>query len=143
MDTKLFFGDATTFETPMLAVFAVDLAEGKDEDPSPALLTSDGAAQVAAAALLASSEFKAALGEVAVLHAPGGLKAERLLLVGLGKRKDLSLDRIRKGAGTAVRAAKPRSVRTMAIAFPDTGVGFSAALTARTLVEGAEFGQLD
>jgi len=141
MDTKLFFGDATAFETPMLAVFAIDQAEGKDAEPRPALLGAARALQAAATALLASGEFKAALGEVAVLHAPAGLRAERLLLVGLGKAKDLSLDRVRKGAGTAVRAAKPRSLRTMAIAFPT--VEFSALLTARVLVEGAEFGQLD
>ncbi len=149
MDTKLFFGDATAFETPMLAVFAVDLAEAKDAEPIPALLMPPGALQDAAAALLESGEFKAALGEIVVLHAPAGLKAERLLLVGLGKLKDLSLDRMRKGAGTAVRAAKPRKVRSMAIAFPDTSalpggqIEPSAMLTARALVEGAELAQLD
>ena len=141
MDTKLFFGDATAFETPMLAVFAVDLAEGKDAEPRPTLLNAASALQSAAAAVLGSGEFKAALGEVAVLHAPAGLKAERLLLVGLGKAKDLSLDKVRKGAGAAVRAAKTRSVRSMAIVFP--AVEFYPMLTARVLVEGAEFAQLD
>jgi len=104
--------------------------------------------QQAAAALLASGEFKAGLGEVALLHAPAGVKAERLLLVGLGKAKDLTLDRIRKGAGTAVRAAKPRSVRDLAIAFPrvsaQAGVEeLPAALIARAIVEGGEFAELD
>jgi leucyl aminopeptidase len=147
MDTKLFFGDATAFATPMLAVFAVDLAEGKDAKPGPSLLAAPGALQDAAAGLLGSGEFKAALGEVALLHAPAGLQAERLLLVGLGKAKDFSLDRLRKGAGTAVRAAKPRSVRSMAIVFPDAGSlpieAASATLTARAIVEGAELAQLD
>jgi len=109
MDTKLFFGDATAFETPMLAIFAVDTAEDKKTEPRPALLTSAGAFANAAKSMLTSGEFKAGLGEVALLHAPAGLKAERLLLVGLGKAKDLSLDHIRKGAGTAVRAAKPEA----------------------------------
>ena len=73
------------------------------------------------------------------------MKAERLLLVGLGKAKDFSLDRVRKGAGTAVRAAKPRRVRDVAIALPDVNAlagdpaaELSAALTARAIVEGAE-----
>src|ERR1700679_1929140 len=150
MDTKLFFGDATAFETPMLAVFAVDVASGKKEEPRVALLTSPGIAEDAARELLESGEFKATLGEVAVLHAPAGLKAQRLVLIGLGKLKDFSPDRIRKGAGTAVRAAKPRSVRSVTIAFPDTATlsdgsseGVPAALRVRAIVEGAELAQMD
>ena len=148
METKLLFGNAVEFATPMLAVFAVDLSAGKDAAPQPAMLSGSNAVQQAAAALLASGEFKAGLGEVALLHAPAGVKAERLLLVGLGKAKDLTLDRIRKGAGTAVRAAKPRSVRDLAIAFPrvsaQAGVEeLPAALIARAIVEGGEFAELD
>ena len=150
MDAKLFFGDASTFETPMLAVFAVDLAKDKNAEPRPALLTPSSTLNHAAHGLLESGEFKAALGEVAVLHAPPGLKAERLLLVGLGKLKDLSVDRFRKGAGTAIRAAKPRSVRRMVIGFPGLDAlpsgqieGLSAMLTARAMVEGAVVAQTD
>jgi leucyl aminopeptidase len=100
--------------------------------------------------LLTSNEFKAALGEVALLHAPSDLKSDRLLLVGLGKAADLSLDRIRKGAGTAVRAAKSRSVRSLAIAFPEASssadnqiAALSASFATRALVEGAEIAQFD
>lgn len=131
----------------MLAVFAVDLETDKNAEPRPTLLST---MNDAARGLLESGEFKAALGEVAVLHAPVGLKAERLLLVGLGKLKDLSPDRLRKGAGTTVRAAKPRSVRNMAIVIPDVRAipggqieGLSAMMTARSMVEGAELGQMD
>ena len=146
MDTKLVFGNAAAFATPMLAMFAVDLAADKNAEPRPAALTSSADLQRAVATLLASGEFKAGLGEVALLHAPAGVKAERLLLVGLGKAGDFSLDRIRKGAGTAVRAAKPRSVRGMAIAFPDAqapGEALSAVLTARAMVEGAAIAEVD
>jgi leucyl aminopeptidase len=156
METNLFFGDAGAFATPMLAVFAVDLATGKNADPQPTLLTTSPELTASATQLLASGEFKAALGENALLHAPTGLEAERLLLVGLGKAADLSsvspaaaLDRLRKGAGSAVRAAKPRSVRTMAIAFPegphvaDLTAALPAMLTARAMVEGAELADPD
>ncbi|MDP9049431.1 MAG: leucyl aminopeptidase [Acidobacteriota bacterium] len=150
MDTKLFFDDAAVFATPMLAVFAVDLATNQTDAPRPTLLTSVKPVQDAAQHLMESGEFEAALGETALLHMPAGLKAERLLLVGLGKVKDLSFDRVRKGGGTAVRAAKPRSVRDMAIAFPEVRAlpgepieGFPAMRAARALVEGAELGQMD
>src|ERR1039458_5244417 len=146
MDTRVLFGNAAAFGTPMLAVVAVGVAVDKNAEPRPAALTGSADLQRAAATLLASGEVKAGPGEVAVLHAPTGVKAERLLLVGLGKAADFSLDRVRKGAGTAVRAAKPRSVRAMAIAFPDAqapGEALSAVLTARALVEGAAIAEVD
>ncbi len=100
--------------------------------------------------MLASGEFKATLGETLLLHAPNGLKAERLLIVGLGKAKTLSVDEVRKGAGTAVRSAKPRGVREMAIAFPEDHAlidehleNLPCTLLCRALVEGAELAEMD
>jgi leucyl aminopeptidase len=142
MNTKLLFADAGEFQTPMLAVFAVDLATGKDAKPLPALLTASDAISSAATSLLASGEFKATLGEMLLLHAPAGLGAQRLLLVGLGKTNDLTPDRLRKGAGAAVRAAKPRAIREMAIVFPETS-SLPTGLSARAIVEGAELGDMD
>src|SRR5665213_940980 len=115
MESKLLFGDANAFAAPALAVFAIDTQTERNGAPRPALRTAFPEIEAAAASLLASGEFKASPGEVAVLHAPVGIKAERLLLVGLGKAKDLSADALRKGAGTAVRAAKARAIRDLAI----------------------------
>jgi leucyl aminopeptidase len=150
MDTKLLFQDTAGFQAPMLAVFAVDIAIGKDADPLLALLTTSDAVTDAAAKVLASGEFKGTLGETLLLHAPGGVKAERLLIVGLGKAKDLSVDEVRKGAGTAVRAAKPLGVREMAIAFPEDHAlddehmeTLPCTLLSRALVEGAELAEPD
>src|SRR5260370_40822825 len=119
MVETLLVEDSAGFQTPMLEVLSVDIAIGKAAEPLVALLTTSDAVTDAAAKVLASGEFKATLGETLLLHAPGGLKAERLLGVGLGKGKGLSVDEGRKGAGTAVRAAKPLGVREMAIAVPE------------------------
>ncbi len=150
MDTKLLFQDAAGFAAPMLAVFAVDVAIAKDADPLPTLLNTSHAVAKATAKALASGEFKATLGETLLLHAPAGLKAERLLLVGLGKAKNLSTDEIRKGAGTAVRAAKPLGLRELTIAFPEDHAlsdehldTLPCRLMSRALVEGAELGEID
>src|ERR1700730_12568788 len=150
METKLLFQDSTGFQTPMLAVFAVDISIGKDADPLVALLTHSDAVTDAAAKVLAAGEFKATLGETLLLHAPGGLKAERLLIVGVGKAKGLSVDEVRKGAGTAVRAAKPLGVREVSIAFPEDHAlsdehleTLPCVLLSRALVEGAELGEMD
>ena len=150
MDSKLVFGDVVGVTTPLLAVFAVDLAMGKDGDAMPVVLTTSDAVTDAAERFLRAGEFKAALGETLLLHAPAGLKAERLLIVGLGKAKTLSVDEVRKGAGTAVRAAKPRGIREVTIAFPEDHAlsdehldTLPCALTARVMVEGAEIAELE
>ena len=142
MDTKLISQDLATFSTPFLAVFAADSAEAKGDKPSPTLLTINSAVSSAAAAVLTSGEFKATLGESIMIHAPVGLAAERLLLIGLGKLKPLSLDDLRKGGGTAVRAAKPRGLREVAIAFPEV-LGIPAARAARVIAEGIELSDID
>ena len=150
MDTKLLFQDAAGFATPLLAVFAIDIAIGKDADPLPALLTTSDAITNAAQRVISSGEFKAANGEILLLHAPSGLKAERLLLVGVGKAKNLSTDELRKAAGTAIRSAKPRGMRYVTIAFPEDHAlsdedmeALPCALLSRAVVEGAELADPD
>ena len=147
MNTKLLFQDVNDLATPMLAVFAVDASVNKDSDALPTLLTTSTALTEAASKALASGEFKAGLGETLLLHKPAGLKAERLLIVGLGKAKTLSADDIRKGAGVAVRTAKQRTIRDVAIASPDIhvfdGEMATSSLIARNLIEGAEIGERD
>jgi leucyl aminopeptidase len=150
MDTRLSFQDAAGFSTALLAIFAVDIATGKDPDPLVVLLSTSNAISNAASRALGSGEFKATLGETLLLHAPNGLKAERLLIVGLGKVKNLSVDEVRKGAGTAVRALKPRGLRELAIALPEDHAlddehleTLPCTLMTRALVEGAELAEID
>ncbi|CAN5421221.1 leucyl aminopeptidase [soil metagenome] len=150
MDSRLLFQDAAGFTTSLLAVFAVDIATGKDAEPLPALMTTSDAVSDAAAKILGTGEFKAALGETLVLHAPAGLRAERLLIVGLGKVKTLSIDEVRKGAGTAVRFLKPRGLRELAIALPQDHALSDEHLESlpclgmtRALIEGAALAEID
>src|SRR6185312_4164240 len=119
MTSKLLFQDPSGFVTPLLVVFAVDIATGKDDPASPALLTTSDALAAAAAPWFATGEFKAALAEPLLLRRPDGLKAERLLIIGLGKAKSLTANELRKGAGAAIRLARPRALRDIAIAFPE------------------------
>ena len=141
MNTQLSFQDPASVSTGLLTVFAVDTAEGKDSQPHPVLLTTSGVITQAAANVLTSGEFKAALCETLLLHQPAGLKAERLLIIGLGKAKKLSVDEARKCAGVAVRAAKPRAIREVAIVFPEHSDSLPSGPTARALVEGGELAE--
>jgi len=148
--TRLLFHNPADHPTPLLAVFAVDITTTPDGQPSPALLTTTDAIAKAAEPWLASQEFKAALGETLLLHAPAGTKAERLLIVGLGKAKSLTIHEVRKGAGAAVRFCKPRGLHELAIAFPEDRAlddehmdSLPCDLTARALVEGALLADFD
>ena len=88
MRTELSFANLSGIETELLAVLAADTqtAKGPDAKPEPVLLTADAAVKAAAAAVLASGEYKAGANETLLLHAPAGLAAKRLLIVGLGKQ---------------------------------------------------------
>ncbi len=130
------------FSAPLLAVFAVDTAANKADAPSPTLLSTDPAIASAAAVWLSSGEFKAALGETLLLHAPAGIQAERLLIIGLGKSASLTMHEVRKGAGVAVRFAKPRSLRDLAIALPEN-LPIPGDRLARALAEGALLADFD
>ena len=119
MTSRLLFQDPSGFATPLLVAFAVDIATGKDEPASPALLTTSNAISNAATHWFATGEFKATLAEPLLIRRPDGLKAERLLIIGLGKTKSLSANELRKAAGTAIRLARPRNIRDVALAFPE------------------------
>lgn len=150
MDTRLAFQDPAAFATGLLAVFAVDIATGKDSSPHPILLTASEAVAQAVEKFLRSGEFKASLCETLLIHGPAGLQADRLLIVGLGSAQKLSANEIRKGAGCAVRMAKPRGIRDVALAFPEANTVSDGhlttlphQLTSRALVEGAEIAEPD
>jgi leucyl aminopeptidase len=142
MQTQLSFAPLAEIETELLAVLAADTQTGKGSDakPLPALLTSDEAVQAAAAAVLASGEFKASANETLLLHAPAGLAAKRLLIVGLGKQAKIKLDGVRNAAGVAVRFVKPRGIRELTLALPET---LPAAASSKAAMEGAFVGDFD
>ncbi len=144
MKTQLLQNEATTSTSPLLVVFAADQSTSKEPGAKaePVLLSQETAIQKAAQGVLSSGEFKASNCETILLHAPAGLVASRLLIVGLGKQAKASVHDVRKGAGAAVRFAKPRGIRELTIALP-AGEAFSAHATARAAAEGAIVADFD
>ena len=144
MRTQLSFAPLSEIETELLAVLAADTqtSNAPDAKPQPALLTADAAVLAAAKAALASGEFKAGANETLLLHAPVGLAAKRLLLVGLGKQAKATAHGVRSAAGTAVRFIKPRGIRKLVFVLPEL-LQEAAARSARAAVEGAFVGDFD
>jgi leucyl aminopeptidase len=146
MRTILSFAPPAEVATELLAVLAVDTQteKGVNAKPAPALLTSDAALTAAAAAVLASGEFKAAANETLLLHAPAGVAARRLLIVGAGKQAKATMHSVRNAAGTAVRFAKPRGIREVVVVLPESdSKGLPSAAVARAAAEGAFVGDFD
>jgi leucyl aminopeptidase len=149
MKTQLSQANLADVETELLAVVAIDTqtAKGPDATPQPVFLTRNEAVRSAAASVLASGEFKAGANETVLLHAPAGIRAKRLLIVGLGKLAKASIHSVRNAAGTAVRYTKPRGIRELTFAVPEPGVepGVSLPIHSciRAAVEGAFVGDFD
>ena len=144
MKTNLSFAPLAQVETELLTILAADTqtTKGPDAKPQPVLLTSDEAVKAAAATVLASGEYKAGPNETLLLHAPAGLKARRLLLVGLGKLAQTTVHGVRNAAGTAVRFTKPRGIRELVFALP-VSAELAGAASVRAAVEGAFVGDFD
>lgn len=144
MKAHLSFAPLAAVDSSLLAVFAVDASPVPSgaAQPDIRLLASGDAAQGAVQAVLAGGEFKAEPNETLLLHAPAGLGAKRLLVIGLGKARKVTANEVRKGAGVAVRFAKPRGLREIAIAAP-IGEGLDSKLTVRAVTEGAILADFD
>jgi len=72
--------------------------------------------------------------EMTLIHAPAGLKAARLLLVGAGKRDKFDVATLRKLAGAATRYLKSRSIKKFAFLVRENDLSDN---TAQAVVEGA------
>lgn len=67
--------------------------------------------------LAASREFNGKVNSTRLIHTLGRLPAERLLLVGLGKKAELDDERLRQAAGNAVQALRGARVGSFASAL--------------------------
>ncbi len=64
--------------------------------------------------MLGTDEMRGKQGDMLFLYRPGNLRAKRLLLIGAGKRDDVTFETIRKISGTATRYLRSKGVRSMA-----------------------------
>jgi leucyl aminopeptidase len=151
MKTTLSFVTPAELETESLVAVVLDHAEkdasaksqsasDKKEKPQLKLATGDGAAQSAAADLLASGELTGRPFETNLLHKPAGLKAKRILLIGGGAAKKFTAYELRRIAGAAVRTLKSRGIRSFAFIAPPS---IPAEEAVRAIVEGALVGNFD
>ncbi len=138
MKTNLSLGNAADVETPCLAVVVLD--RGTKNKPEVTIQSKDASIASAVADIIGSGEVTAKMFETTWIHAPAKLKAKRLLLIGGGKEKAFSAVQLRRLAGAAVRAMKPRAIRSFAMLAPQ---GIDGALAVKAMIEGAFVGDFD
>lgn len=91
--------------------------------------------------LLQSKEFEGKANEVVLFHTQGKIPAKRLILVGLGKKKDVGLDQIRQALGHAAKRVRQAKAGSFVVALPSVMPrGASLVDVAQVMVEGAILG---
>ena len=86
-------------------------------------------------------EFSGKKQQSVLIHTRGALPAQRILLMGLGKKRDVTLDRVRQAMGAASKRVRQTGARTFsAPALGMDAVRASASDVAQAMVEGAILG---
>ncbi|HYS44516.1 MAG TPA: M17 family peptidase N-terminal domain-containing protein, partial [Geobacteraceae bacterium] len=106
MELTIKIGDPLKQQGPALVVGCFE-----NEPDAPFVAELDQALGGCLSALYREGEFAGKLNRTSLIHTLGRTAAERLLLVGLGKRGELSRDRLRQAAGTAVQALRGTGVK--------------------------------
>ena len=109
----------TTSTLPLADVEADWLVAGIGESPSPALAYRDVRLGGAIARLHEAGDLTGKANELLTLHAPVGIKAKRLLLVGLGKTEEISRRTLHDAAATALRSITGKKFARVALAVPE------------------------
>ncbi|MFQ5776395.1 MAG: leucyl aminopeptidase [Terriglobia bacterium] len=142
LDVKLIFDASEAIQTPGLATWVFESPSGEPllEDVLAALDQRTGRLL---RELAASGELKGKAGETLLLHRPRGLQAQRLLLLGAGKREKFTLAAMRSLAGTAARLLQGRSVTEFTYLLRLSPSGLDAVGAAQAAVEGVFLASFD
>ncbi len=91
--------------------------------------------------LIHNGEIKGKLGEVTVIHSLGKITAGRVVTVGLGKRNEITLDKIRTATSDVCRALKSKGAKHVAMMALGTCSGtLGVRETGQAIAEGAILG---
>ena len=86
-------------------------------------------------------EFKGASKEEVTFYNPSEIKAERITFMGLGKRDEVELEKLRSMAGKAVKSSRGKTLSEVFIAVPDASkLKIDEAEILKSLGEGAVLG---
>jgi leucyl aminopeptidase len=93
------------------------------------------------AKLLKQGEIKGKQSEITVIHSLGKIPSDRVTVIGLGKKEDLTEDKIRIITADACRALRKKGAKQIDVTLSGVGVnGITAQTSAQAIAEGALLG---
>jgi leucyl aminopeptidase len=110
-------------------------AHSDDAKPSPPLRRLDQKLGGALVQALEAEKFQARPGQVTHLHTAGRLRADRVVVVGLGPRDGVTTEHVRRAAAAGVRRARDLGARR--VALDGFGERLPVRQRAHALTEGA------
>ncbi len=147
MDIRVVVGDVARFRGDALVV---NLFEGV-QTPGGATAAVDGALSGAIRTLIQAGEATGKWGEQTLVHTLGKVPVGRVLVMGLGKKEQFTLDRVRIVSAEAAKRLRKIGARRIGSIVHGAGTstgtgtspgagGFNAAEATQALVEGAVLG---
>jgi len=137
MQVKVQVGRA---ETTSAEVLVLTHCEGERLATQDAALL-DRALGGAVRKLVQTKEFEGKANEVLLYHTQGAVPAKRLVLVGLGKKNEVTIETIRQAMGSAAKRVRQAKVGSFTVALPTVMPGgMSLVEVAQAMVEGAILG---
>jgi leucyl aminopeptidase len=137
MEITVSIDEITRVETGAIIVYAFE-GEKNLEDETTRV---DKAIQGAISQLFAVSEIKGKLNQTVIIHTLGKLSAPRVVVVGLGKKSDFTLDKLRGAIAETCRLLRKRNVLTAATMTVGIGMDEIKPInSAQALTEGALLG---
>ena len=105
------------------------------------IATIDKALDGAVSQLISQGEIKGKLNEITIIHSLGRLPAARVVVAGLGKQAELSLDRVRGVVAETCRLLRQKGTDDVATIAQGAGIaGISLEAAAQAVTEGALLG---
>jgi len=106
--------------------------------PAAALAALDTRLDGLLSRVLKAERFEGKPGQLAHFYTGGRVRADRILVVGLGAKKDVGAETVRRGASAALRRARDLGASSAAVFMPADGL--PARQKAQAIVEGAILG---
>ena len=137
MQVTVQVGRAETASNEVLVLTHCEGATLAKQDAAPL----DQALGGALSALVQSKEFEGKANEVLLYHTQGTVPAKRLVLVGLGKTSDVTIETIRQAMGSVAKRVRQAKVRSYTVVLPTVPpAGMSWVEVAQAIVEGTILG---
>jgi len=137
MEIKVTAGDIAGIDADAILVNHFEGMKSPDGETA----TVDRALGGAVAQLIKQGEIKGKLNEVTMLHSFGKLPAARVVVVGLGKKSDLSVNKVRGAVAETCRWLRAREISTIATVPQGANINkIGPGDAAQAIAEGALLG---